>query len=348
VVPSSSRGAIDGRRWHPYPVPQGARGGGAAGEAPAPAAPRALPEGPGAFLFTDLEGSTRLLAAHPAPREAARRCHALLRATREAMAAAWRIWSRTPDAFDARIACAAVGWRDERGVSGKETAMQELRDKVAVVTGAAGGIGQALATRFAAEGMKVVLADVDPAALQQTEGALKRTGATALAVPTDVSRLGDVEALAQQTLAAFGAAHVLCNNAGVGSAGTAWETPLAEWERIVGVNLWGVIHGLRVFVPLMLDQGAAGGGAGHIVNTASIAGLTPSPFLAADNATKHAVVALSESLAMALEVFGAPIRVSVLCPGVVNTPIMLREQNVHATLQSPHPEAIAAWERLRD
>jgi NAD(P)-dependent dehydrogenase (short-subunit alcohol dehydrogenase family) len=226
--------------------------------------------------------------------------------------------------------------------------MKELRDRVAVVTGAAGGIGQALATRFAAEGMRVVLADIDPAALTQTEVALKRTGATTLAVPTDVSRIGDVEALAQQTVAAFGAVHVLCNNAGVGSAGTAWETPLAEWERVIGVNLWGVIHGLQVFVPLMLAQGGAGGGEGHVVNTASIAGLTSSPFMAAYNATKHAVIAISESLAKALEVLGAPIRVSVLCPGVVNTPICRRAQNVQATLQSPRPEAIAFWEQLRD
>jgi len=161
-------------------------------------------------------------------------------------------------------------------------------------------------------------------------------------VPTDVSRIGDVEAFARQTLTAFGAVHVVCNNAGVGSAATAWEAPLAEWERVIGVNLWGVIHGLKVFVPVMLAQG----GEGHIVNTASIAGLTTGAFMASYNTTKHAVVALSEALSKALDVSGAQIKVSVLCPGVVNTPICVREQNVQATRQSPRPEAIAFWEQL--
>ena len=170
--------------------------------------------------------------------------------------------------------------------------MQEFKDRVAVITGAASGIGRGLAERCAQEGMKVVLADVEEAALAQTALEFSAAGATLLAVRTDVSRAGDLETLAQQTLKAFGAVHLLVNNAGVGAGGTIWDSTLADWEWVIGVNLWGVIHGLRTFVPIMLAQTTEA----HIVNTASIAGLLPYHPGASYQVTKHAVVALSEQL----------------------------------------------------
>jgi NAD(P)-dependent dehydrogenase (short-subunit alcohol dehydrogenase family) len=194
---------------------------------------------------------------------------------------------------------------------------------VAVVTGAASGIGLALAERFVAERMKVVLADVEAAALQAAEEALRGKAVDLLAVEVDVSKADDVERLARETYAAFGAAHVVCNNAGVAVMGAVHEHSLADWEWVLGVNLWGVIHGVRAFVPRML----AGGQDGHIVNTASIAGLTTSPFLSVYNVTKHGVVALSESMYKEFQVSGAPIGVSVVCPGYINTNIMTSSRN---------------------
>ena len=197
--------------------------------------------------------------------------------------------------------------------------MKELRDRVAVVTGAGSGIGRALAERFAAEGMRVVLADVDEARARETEALLAAHRARTLVVPTDVQRGADVEALAAHTLAAFGAVHVVCNNAGIaGWARPAWEQPLEGWEQVLGVNLWGVIHGIRVFVPIMLGQNADG----HIVNTASMAGLVSSPFNAIYNVTKFGVVTLSETLHHELALLGARVKVSVLCPGWINTRIL--------------------------
>jgi NAD(P)-dependent dehydrogenase (short-subunit alcohol dehydrogenase family) len=170
--------------------------------------------------------------------------------------------------------------------------MQEFKDKVAVITGAASGIGRALAERCVHTGMKAVLADVDMGALTITEAALKATGASVLAVATDVSKAQDVDALAQRTLAAFGAVHLLCNNAGVWGGISAWDSSLTDWEWVLGVNLWGIIHGIHTFVPLMLAQETEG----HIVNTASMAGLLTGRGPAAYRVSKHAVVALSEML----------------------------------------------------
>jgi NAD(P)-dependent dehydrogenase (short-subunit alcohol dehydrogenase family) len=167
--------------------------------------------------------------------------------------------------------------------------MKEFTGKVAVITGAASGIGRALADRSVQEGMKAVLADVEAEALANAEASLKATGATVLAVPTDVSQARDVAALAQKTLEVFGAVHLLCNNAGVGMEAAIWESTLDEWESVMGVNLWGVIHGVRAFVPVMLAQDTEC----HIVNTASMAGLVSGPGLGAYKATKHAVVSLS-------------------------------------------------------
>jgi NAD(P)-dependent dehydrogenase (short-subunit alcohol dehydrogenase family) len=201
--------------------------------------------------------------------------------------------------------------------------MRELRGKVAVVTGAASGIGRAMAERFAADGMKVVLADVEPGALAQVESALKGRGAAVLAVPTDVTKVDQVEALARRATDAFGGVHVLCNNAGVVAAGLTWEVSLADWEWVLGVNLWGVVYGIRTFVPLMLRQDTEC----HIVNTASMAGLVSSPFNAIYNVTKFSVVTLSETLAFDLQLASAKIKVSVLCPGWVNTRILDAERN---------------------
>lgn len=201
--------------------------------------------------------------------------------------------------------------------------MKELSGKVAVVTGAASGIGRALADRFASEGMKVVLADVDAEALQRAEGELRNSGAAVAGRPTDVSKAEDVEALAEFAVDTFGAVHVVCNNAGVGVGGVTWQNTVKDWEWVLGVNLWGVIHGIRSFVPRMLAQG----GECHVVNTASGAGLHTRPWLAMYCASKHAVVALSESLYHELSLSGSTVRVSVLCPAVVNTRIGESERN---------------------
>jgi NAD(P)-dependent dehydrogenase (short-subunit alcohol dehydrogenase family) len=201
--------------------------------------------------------------------------------------------------------------------------MQHFRGKVAVVTGGANGIGRALVDRFAADGMKVVVADVEPGALDATARELGARGADVLAVRTDVSKPEDVEALARETLARFGKVHVLCNNAGVSVGGPMWEHTLADWQWVLGVNLWGVIHGIRTFVPIMLRQGEPA----HVVNTASLAGLSSNPFLGVYNVTKHGVVTLSETLAQELAMLGAPVNVSVLCPGFVRTGIADSHRN---------------------
>jgi NAD(P)-dependent dehydrogenase (short-subunit alcohol dehydrogenase family) len=224
--------------------------------------------------------------------------------------------------------------------------MKEFEGKVAVITGAASGIGRALADRSVQRGMKVVLADVEVEALTKTEAALKASGATVVAVPTDVSQASDVVALAQRTLDVFGAVHLLCNNAGVGTEAAIWESTLEEWEWVMGVNLWGVIHGVRAFVPLMLAQDTES----HIVNTASMAGLVSGPGLGAYKVTKHAVVSLSETLHHELAERGAKVRVAVLCPGIVNTRIMesARNRPVHVPPTSPlAPPSGARWEALR-
>jgi NAD(P)-dependent dehydrogenase (short-subunit alcohol dehydrogenase family) len=228
--------------------------------------------------------------------------------------------------------------------------VREFGGKVAVVTGAASGIGRALAERCAREGMRVVLADVEPAALDRAAAELKANGAEVLAVATDVSKASDIEALAQQTLEAFGAVHLLCNNAGVGAGSTVWESTLADWEWVLGVNLWGVIHGVRTFVPIMLAQGDEC----HVVNTASIAGLIAGPGLGVYKVTKHAVVTLSETLHYDLAMRGANIGVSVLCPEWVNTRIMESERNRPESLQNNSvaaqitPEMLAVWQYMSD
>ena len=179
--------------------------------------------------------------------------------------------------------------------------MKELKGRVAVVTGAASGIGFALANRFAVEGMRVVMSDIDGMALRDAAGRVSESGAAVTAVRADVSRAEDVENLACQAFRAFGAVHVLCNNAGVGVSGLISENSLRDWEWVIGVNVWGVIHGLRSFLPRMIEQDAEG----HIVNTASIAGIITGPGMGVYCASKHAVVSLSESLYHELSLTGS-------------------------------------------
>ncbi len=200
--------------------------------------------------------------------------------------------------------------------------MKDFKGKVAVITGAASGIGLGLAERCAQEGMKVVLAGINENTLKKAEKDIKKTGATTLVVKTDVSKAGDVEALAQKTLDAFGAVHLLFNNAGVGIYSTVWESTLADWQWVLGVDLWGVIHGVHFFVPIMIKQGVEC----HIVNTAGGAGLVSPPYNPYA-VIKHGVVALSEMLYRELELRGHNIGVSVLCPGFIKTKAMEGERN---------------------
>jgi NAD(P)-dependent dehydrogenase (short-subunit alcohol dehydrogenase family) len=206
--------------------------------------------------------------------------------------------------------------------------MRDLKGKVAVVTGAASGIGRAMAERFGREGMRIVLADVEEKALMETREAFLKAGVDAIAMTVDVSRADQVEALAHRAFEKFGAAHIVCNNAGIGVGGFTWELSQAEWGWVLGVNLWGVVHGIRAFVPRMLAQGE-----GHVVNTASIAGLLSAPGMAPYCASKHAVVAISECLHHDLNlVAGGKVKVSVVCPAWVKTRIADSERNRPAAL----------------
>jgi NAD(P)-dependent dehydrogenase (short-subunit alcohol dehydrogenase family) len=208
--------------------------------------------------------------------------------------------------------------------------MKDLKGRVAVVTGGASGIGRALAETFGREGMRVVLADVEGEALAATAGAIGKTGVEVLSVETDVTKPGDVDRLAEKTLAAFGGVHVVCNNAGVFAGGLSWSQPLADYQWVLGVNMWGVIHGVHTFVPIMLERGEEG----HVVNTASMAALTANPYAAAYHMSKHAVLALSEVLYHELRGLGAKIGVSALCPEAVATRIDDCERNRPTALRS--------------
>jgi NAD(P)-dependent dehydrogenase (short-subunit alcohol dehydrogenase family) len=195
--------------------------------------------------------------------------------------------------------------------------MENLQGKVAVITGGASGIGRAVARRAASEGMKVVIADIEAGALDEALRELTSQGADAIAVATDVADVASVHELRDRALRQYGAVHLVHNNAGVGGGGPIWEVPEEDWSWIMGVNLWGVIHGVATFVPLLIEQGE-----GHVVNTASIAGLTTAPFIGPYNATKQAVVAISETLYKDLQAAGVSgVGVSVLCPGFVQTRI---------------------------
>lgn len=227
--------------------------------------------------------------------------------------------------------------------------MQELKGKTAVVTGAASGIGKALAAKCCAEGINVVLADVEESALAKACDELGAGAAKVVGVLTDVSQPRAVDELARKTLDAFGGVDLLFNNAGVGAGSTVWESTLEDWTWVMGVNLWGVIHGIRTFVPIMLKQNRPA----HIVNTASIAGLIKGHHSASYAVTKHAVVALTEQLAVEFERVKAPIKASVLCPSWVNTRINESGRNrpkdlLNQTEMRPTPEMLKAWEQLQD
>jgi len=200
--------------------------------------------------------------------------------------------------------------------------MEDLQGKVAVITGGASGIGRAVAERAAAEGMRIVIADIEEGPLKEAEDELAGRGAEVVGVVTDVSDAASVRALRDRALERFGAVHLVHNNAGIGTGGPIWEFSEEDWRWIIGVNQWGVIHGISTFVPLLMEQGE-----GHVVNTASIAGLTTTAFLGPYHATKFAVVAMSEVLYKDLQVAGSQVGVSVLCPGFVQTRIAESDRN---------------------
>jgi NAD(P)-dependent dehydrogenase (short-subunit alcohol dehydrogenase family) len=194
--------------------------------------------------------------------------------------------------------------------------MEQLSGRIAVITGAASGIGRALADVLAAEGMKLALADVESGPLGLAVADLRAKGAEVLGVVTDVADAGSMDAFAQRTLDHYGAVHVVCNNAGVAGGGTMWDLTAEDWQFVLGPNLWGVVHGVRVFGRYLVAQNE-----GHIVNTASVAGLASFPGLGPYNVSKHAVVTLSETLNAELRFAKSEVGVSVLCPGFVNTRI---------------------------
>ena len=213
--------------------------------------------------------------------------------------------------------------------------MEALAGKTAVVTGAASGIGRATAQAFAEEGMRVVLADIDEPTLEKAAAELAEAGHTVVGVPTDVSSSASMDALAARAVEEFDAVHVVHLNAGVATGGAMWTLTERDWEWTLGVNLWGVIHGVRSFVPLLVEQRE-----GHVVNTASMAGLTSAPFMGPYNVSKHGVVTLSETLHKELAMQSIPVGVSVLCPGWVNTGIGESSRNRPAHLQN-EPDANA-------
>jgi NAD(P)-dependent dehydrogenase (short-subunit alcohol dehydrogenase family) len=201
--------------------------------------------------------------------------------------------------------------------------MNEFRGKTAVITGGASGIGRAMGELFAKQGMNLVLADIEQAALDETVSDLRGEGYNCEGVVTDVSRADEVERLADAAVDRFGDIHIACNNAGVITGGLLWEESLADYQWMMDVNLWGVIHGIRSFVPRMIKQNCDC----HIVNTASMAALTALPYTGIYNMTKHAVLAVSETLYHELAFHAPKVKVSALCPGAINTGIAAAERN---------------------
>lgn len=221
--------------------------------------------------------------------------------------------------------------------------MMEYRGRVAVITGAGSGFGREFARVAAARGMKLALADINQATLDETVRELHDAGAEVIGVRTDVSSADAIQALADATMTAYDTVHLLFNNAGVASGGFVWESTPADWQWVMGANVWSVIHGVRIFTPLMLAHGEPS----HIVNTASAAGLITAPNMGIYNVSKHAVVALSETLHHDLRLVKAKIGVSVLCPAFVPTGITNSHRNRPANLANttpPTPSMLRAQE----
>ncbi len=217
-----------------------------------------------------------------------------------------------------------------------ENSTDPIRGRGAVVTGAAGGIGVALARAFGRRGARLVLADLSEERLGDVARAMQTEGYEVAAVPTDVTRPDSVEALARQTFDRFGTAHIVCNNAGVSLMGEMWKAPYSEWKFVMDVNFWGVVHGVRAFVPRLVEQGD-----GHVVNTASMAGLVGMSWLGIYAASKFAVVGLSESLRRELAPHG--VAVSVLCPMIVDTQINRNSARLLGRVAGvPEPEVPSA------
>lgn len=201
--------------------------------------------------------------------------------------------------------------------------MKDFTGKTAVITGGASGIGRAMGELFLKHGMNVVLGDIEQKALDATVASLLSGGGRCVGVVADVSKAEDVQRLADAALAEFGAIHIACNNAGVFAGGLLWEQSVADYQWQLGVNVWGVIHGIRTFIPIMAAQQSEC----HIVNTASMAAVTAMPYSGIYHMTKHAVLALSESLYHELAFHAPHVKVSVLCPEAINTGIGASERN---------------------
>lgn len=221
--------------------------------------------------------------------------------------------------------------------------MQQLADKVAWITGAASGIGLALAHRLAAEKTKLVLVDIEAAPLAAAEAALRAAGAQTISLRADVSSASDIAAAAARARDAFGLVHIIVNNAGVGGGGgPMWQLSESDWDWAINVNLRGITHAIRTLLPPLIESGEEG----HVVNTASIAGLTSTPFMGPYTATKHAVVALSECLSKELELTRSKVGVSVLCPGFVKTQINTSFRNRPASLKDAPREPSPVAQRF--
>jgi NAD(P)-dependent dehydrogenase (short-subunit alcohol dehydrogenase family) len=213
--------------------------------------------------------------------------------------------------------------------------MKDFAGRVAVITGAGSGFGREFAREAHRLGMKLVLADVQRDALNAVVAELGDAGATVIGEQVDVARGEEVQRLADRAFAEMGGVHLLFNNAGVGSGGLVWENSDRDWQWVLGVNLWGVVHGIRHFVPRMI----AGGAPGHVINTASVAGLVCAPNMGVYNVSKHAVVALTETLQHDLRLAGANIGVTLLCPAFVPTGIAQSHRNRPADLRADPPTA---------
>lgn len=219
--------------------------------------------------------------------------------------------------------------------------MKEFKGRVAVVTGGASGLGYAMCQRFAAEGMRIVMADIQGPNLDAAAGKLRAGGAEVTPVACDVSQWEQVQVLADTTQKTYGGAHIVCNNAGIRTMTRVWETSIEDWRWAVGVDLWGVIHGVKAFLPGMLARGEPG----HIVNTASTAGFITGRMNAPYSVSKYGVIALSETLYNELRHDNLPVSVSVLCPGTVRTNL---RQNSNKMVPSGSPVATHPDGKLPD